>query len=96
MTFYVDAIETWASGDWCHCWTDESDADLDSFAKALGLKLQWAQLSGGPLAGRFYHYDLRPGKRALEFLLAQSPTLRRAYEQVIALDGTMQRIKALD
>lgn len=64
--FYVDPIEDWGEkGLWCHLWTDGTDQQLDQFAAAIGLRKQWAHLSNGAIVGRFYHYDLRPSKRAL-------------------------------
>lgn len=61
---YVDGTCQYASGNWCHMWTDGTDDELDVFAKRIGLKKQWAQVSHG-VSGRFYHYDLRPSKRRL-------------------------------
>lgn len=67
---YVDDIQEHAArapglpGKWCHMWTDGDDAELDDFAKIIGLKHSWSQTSSGA-SGRFYHYDLRPSKRTL-------------------------------
>lgn len=57
---YVDEINEWQSGKWCHMWSDTSDEELDTFAKVIGLRKSWAQNRPG-----FYHYDLRPSKRKL-------------------------------
>lgn len=65
MTIYVDEIRHYGSkGQWCHMWTDGTDAELDTFAARLGLKLSWSHTSQG-LVGRFYHYDLRPSLRVM-------------------------------
>lgn len=64
MTIYVDDITSYASGDWCHMWTDGTREELDRFAVGIGLKTKWAQTSRGRI-GEFYHYDLRPSKRIL-------------------------------
>lgn len=64
MPIYVDEIREYpGKGNWCHMWTDGTDEELDAAAKTLGLKKEWAHLSQG-VSGRFYHYDLRPNKRA--------------------------------
>jgi hypothetical protein len=44
-------------------WTDEDDTTLNVFALDLGLSLLDSHTSNG-ISGRFYHYDLRPSKRA--------------------------------
>lgn len=76
MTVYVDEIRDYGRkedappdrpfwyGKWSHLWSDTSDAELDAFARRIGLKRSWAQLSRG-MSGRFYHYDVRPTKRGL-------------------------------
>lgn len=62
---FVDEVRRYPGmGLWCHMWTDGGDAELDTFATALGLKLSWSHTSEG-YSGRFYHYDLRPSKRDL-------------------------------
>jgi len=43
---------------------DGDDDELDAFAARIGLRKSWAQTSRG-VSGRFYHYDVRPSKRAL-------------------------------
>lgn len=65
---YVDEIREYPSGKWCHLWTDTDDSTLDTFAEKLGLKKSWSHTSNG-LSGRFYHYDLRPFKRAKAIVL---------------------------
>lgn len=62
MAIFVDEMREYVSGEWCHMWTDETDAVLDNFAKQIGLKKSWSHTSNG-LSGRFYHYDLRLSKR---------------------------------
>lgn len=67
MTIFVDEPRTWKAGfeDWCHLWSDTMDiAELDAFAKRLGLRAAWIQRSNG-LTGPFFHYDLSPAKCAL-------------------------------
>lgn len=60
---YVDESQMVKNALWCHMWSDASDEELDTFALKIGLKKEWAQESEGVLSGRFYHYDLRVGKR---------------------------------
>ena len=43
MTVYVDKLTKYKSGYWCHMWAD-SDEELHSFAKSIGLKKEWVQL----------------------------------------------------
>lgn len=61
-TIYVDDIIDYGTGrmggKWCHMWTDGTEADLNTFALKIGLKLDWAQYRPN-----FYHYDLRPSIR---------------------------------
>lgn len=67
MTIYVDEPRTWRVGfeNWCHLWSDTMDiAELNTFAKQIGLRPTWIQRSNG-LTGPFVHYDLSPAKRAL-------------------------------
>lgn len=61
---YVDELRNYGDklGEWCHMWADSED-ELHSFAKSLGLQRHWMHRSYG-ISGDFKHYDLRPGKRA--------------------------------
>lgn len=60
---YVDPIQQYGTGLWCHMWTDGTPEQLDAFARRIGLKGTWAQYGG--MRGDFYHYDLKPSKRQL-------------------------------
>lgn len=67
MTIFVDQLQTWPSGPWCHLWMDDGTEDSDVlhlFAESIGLKRKWSQCSRSSW-GSFYHYDLRPSKRVL-------------------------------
>lgn len=96
MTIFVDPLAPgYVRGlkavEFCHCWTDGDDAELDALALRIGLKREWAQLSQGALVGRFYHYDLTPNKRALALkagavvLPMQDWIVRRMNERGITL-----------
>lgn len=63
-TIYVDDLFNWPSrdwrqGEWCHMWTDGTDADLVAFAASIDLKAEYLQTANP----RFHHFDLRPSKR---------------------------------
>lgn len=64
MTLYVDYLQKYPTGLWCHLWADEPD-ELHAFARKIGLKREWAQVSRGTIVKEFLHYDLRPSKREL-------------------------------
>lgn len=59
MTIYVDDIQKYPSGPWCHMWCDGDIDELHRMADAIGLKRDWFQQKDA----RFPHYDLRPTKR---------------------------------
>lgn len=61
MAVFVDQVQTWETGQWCHMWSDRGDWELHAMARRIGLLRSWHQVSHG----WFSHYDLRPGKRAL-------------------------------
>jgi hypothetical protein len=67
VTILVDGIQQYESGEWCHMWSEQGDADeLHAFAQKIGLRREWAQVSkGGRIAPNWLHYDLRPRKRVL-------------------------------
>lgn len=59
--FYVDdAAISWRGRRWYHLMADSED-ELHAFADRLGLKREWAQITGHP----FPHYDLTGSKRLL-------------------------------
>lgn len=62
MAVYVDTLIDygWKLGPSCHL-TADSLEELHEFAKRLGLKRSWFQISNQELA----HYDLTKNKRAL-------------------------------
>lgn len=60
---YVDAIQEWPSGKWCHLWTEGGAEELHQFAESIGLRREWAQHKPGYIVP--VHYDLRPSKHAL-------------------------------
>jgi hypothetical protein len=60
MTIYVDDVQRYPSGQWCHMATDGTLEELHAFALHLGLKRSWFQNKP-----RHPHYDLRPTKRIL-------------------------------
>jgi hypothetical protein len=63
---YVDAIQTYKSGEWCHMWSATGDTDeLHAFAKKIGLRRDWAQVSSSRIVKEWHHYDLRPTKRVI-------------------------------
>lgn len=59
MTVYVDDIQKYAGGPWCHMWCDGDIDELHRMADTIGLKREWFQHKDK----RFPHYDLRPTKR---------------------------------
>lgn len=59
MTIYVDDIQRYPSGPWCHMWTDGDIGELHHMADKIGLKREWFQQKNP----RFPHYDLRPSRR---------------------------------
>lgn len=61
---FVDEIREYKSGKWCHMWTDEDTDTLDAFALKLGLNTNYVHITNSGISGKFYHYDLRPSKRA--------------------------------
>lgn len=46
--------------EWCHLWTDGTDAQLVEFARKIGMRPEWLQRSRRGLV----HFDLTPGRRA--------------------------------
>jgi hypothetical protein len=58
MTIYVDDIQQYPSGQWCHMTTDGAIEELHAVAKRIGMKRTWFQ--DHP---RHPHYDLRTSKR---------------------------------
>ncbi len=60
MTIYIDDIQNYPSGRWCHMATDGDIEELHAFAARLGLKRMWFQQHR-----LVPHYDLRPSKAAL-------------------------------
>lgn len=64
MTIYVDEINTYPSGQWCHMMSDSGVDELHTMAAKLGLRRAWFQNKP-----RFPHYDLRPSKRLLAIKL---------------------------
>lgn len=60
MSVYVDALQQYPSGQWCHMAADSAD-ELHALAARIGLRRAWAQVSTSGVL----HYDLRPSKRAL-------------------------------
>lgn len=74
MTIYVDDPMPQYVGkfhNYCHMWADgtaDTIAELDAFAKRLGLRVEWRQFSKG-ISGDFYHYDISPAKRSAALLL---------------------------
>lgn len=57
MTVYVDSIQQYSSGPWCHMASDDLD-ELHRFAAKLRLRRAWFQDHAV-----IPHYDLRPSKR---------------------------------
>ncbi len=64
---YVDQLRTHQSvkgearrwgREWCHLWSDESDAELHAFAKRIGLLRKWFQPHS-----TLNHYDLARSRR---------------------------------
>lgn len=49
--------------DYCHLFADDV-TELHVFAKRLGLRREWFQVSQG-MSGKFPHYDISPNKRRL-------------------------------
>jgi hypothetical protein len=60
MAIYIDSLQRYGTGLWCHMATDGSLDELHAFAAKIGLKRAWFQDHA-----RVPHYDLRPGKRLL-------------------------------
>jgi hypothetical protein len=61
MAIYVDRCQ-WPDAEgklWCHMMSDGGRAELDAFARKLGLRLSWIQKPGTPQE----HYDLTASKR---------------------------------
>ena len=68
------------SGMWCHMWSDDTDEELITFGKRIGLKESWLQ-DQNP---RFHHFDLRENKRrqALEAGAVTSAATISAFDGV--------------
>lgn len=60
MPVYVDQLNLHKNGYWCHMVADTSE-ELETMAVAIGLKLEWIQVSSSGII----HYDLRKSKRIL-------------------------------
>lgn len=60
MAIYVDSLQRWSSGQWCHMATDGDLSELHAMAARIGLNRDWFQDHK-----RVPHYDLRPSKRLL-------------------------------
>lgn len=77
MTVYVDELQRYDSGLWCHMWTDGPEAELHEFAQKLGLKRAYYQKHR-----LLNHYDLRPRKRDMAKSLGAVSSSVRAYIKV--------------
>jgi len=54
---------------YCHMWiVDGTHEELDTFARSIGLKTEWAQHKQGAIVKDFYHYDLSPFYRVRALL----------------------------
>lgn len=58
MTIYVDNIQHYPTGPWCHMASDRDLSELHEFAQEIGLKPEWFQAHE-----RLEHYGLRPVQR---------------------------------
>ena len=58
MTVYIDNIQQYSSGPWCHMAPDSGLDELHAIAARIGLKREWFQDHH-----LVPHYDLRPSKR---------------------------------
>lgn len=59
--------------EWCHLWTDGTDADLLAFGGRIGLLPEWIQRSRRGLV----HFDLTPGRRVKAIAAGALPLGRR-------------------
>lgn len=75
---------------WCHMWPSEvsaaGEAALHEMAAEIGMKRSWFQETQSAGVGRFPHYDLTPGKRAMAIRAGAKAVclqdwLRGTYEQ---------------
>lgn len=72
MAIYVDEINVYKSGKWCHMGTDTNVEELHEFARRIGLKRSWFQHRDP-----HPHYDLRPSKRELAIIGGAIPVTNR-------------------
>lgn len=85
MTVYVDDMRMEATvinkgrpvkGAWSHMFADTIE-ELETFARMLGLRPEWQQISRNPKKGGFVHYDLVESRRRQAINLgAQSVSYR--------------------
>ena len=61
MGVYVDELNRYPKGWFCHMFAD-SDDELHEFAAKIGLKREWAHFHAG--VTKILHYDLVPAKRS--------------------------------
>jgi hypothetical protein len=96
MAIFVDAIQQYRSGEWCHMWNDGDADELHQFAQKIGLRREWAQIKKDFIIP--VHYDLRPGKRMLALKLGavEKPVAEYMREvQDRKLSPVMQAVNAI-
>lgn len=73
MTVYVDDMRMEATvmnkgrpvkGTWSHLFAD-TIAELEEFARTLGMRPEWQQISHNPKRGGLVHYDLVESRRRM-------------------------------